>query len=98
MRPRAKLEVDIMEQRESDRKRFIKILCRIDLLGYFEMALADMGARKGVLGEKNTKFTLFLSLIAGVFGYMTINVLKGDSSVGKTNLANAVTGLFNTQK
>ncbi|MDP3065164.1 MAG: hypothetical protein Q8N08_00320, partial [Methanobacteriaceae archaeon] len=81
-----------------DNKKNMEILMKIDILKYFEEALKNMGPRKGVLGEKYTKLTLLLSLIAGVLGYPTINIVKGDSSIGKTNLSNAVTGLFRTHK
>ena len=87
-----------MIEKSDEQISLIKLLYRTDMLKYFEDSLMDMSARKGVLGEKHTKFTLLLSLVAGTLGYPTINMLKGDSSTGKTNLANAITGLFNTSK
>ena len=61
-----------------DDKVSIEILSKIDIfLGHYEDALTNMGARKGVLGEKYNKFSLLLSLVAGVTGYPTKYAKRG---------------------
>lgn len=55
----------------------------------------DMGF---IIGEVESKHTLNFNCLGARLGLSTINTLKGDSSIGKTNTANVVTGLHRTKK
>ena len=60
--------------------------------------MEERGINQAVMGEHHSSLTLFMNCIGALNGIETINTLKGSSSIGKTAVANMVTGLFNTKK
>ena len=74
------------------------ILKRPNLINFIEESLAEKSVAKAVKGEKHSKFTALLLCNAIPLGLKFMIVFKGSSSIGKTNLANLITGLFKTKK
>ncbi|QUH24189.1 hypothetical protein HYG87_10685 [Methanobacterium alkalithermotolerans] len=87
------------ELSEERRNELIEILSRPDLLSYIDEALYERPPNKGfIIGEVESKHTLNFNCIGARLGLSTINTLKGESSIGKTNTANVVTGLHRIKK
>ncbi|MBP2045145.1 hypothetical protein [Methanobacterium aggregans] len=84
---------------EEKRKELIQLLKRPDLLSFIDEALYERSPDDGfIIGEVESKHTLNFNCLGARLGLSTINTLKGDSSIGKTNTANVVTGLHRTKK
>jgi Mn-dependent DtxR family transcriptional regulator len=84
------------EKRKNELK---KILERPDLLSYIDRAFYERSTSSGfIIGEVESKHVLNFNCIGARLGISTINTLKGESSIGKTNTANVVTGIHRTKK
>lgn len=94
-----RIEEDCKEDElfDEDMKEFEEILKRKDLFYYIDRALYERNDRF-IIGEFNSKFTLFLNCVGAGLGIDTINTLKADSSIGKTTVADVVSGLFKTKR
>lgn len=92
-------ESEVEDIPEEKRKELIQLLKRPDLLGFIDEALYERSPDTGfIIGEVESKHTLNFNCLGARLGLSTINTLKGDSSIGKTNTANVVTGLHRTKK
>lgn len=93
---KSKHEEEISEEQMSG---MVKLLERPDLLSFIDQALYERSPDQGfIIGEVESKHILNFNCIGAMLGLSTINTLKGESSIGKTNTANVVTGLHKTKK
>lgn len=93
---KSKPEEEISEELMSS---MVKLLERLDLLSFIDQALYERSPDQGfIIGEVESKHILNFNCIGARLGLSTINTLKGESSIGKTNTANVVTGLHKTKK
>lgn len=95
-----KLNTELVVEKEviTEKKHLIEILKQPDLLKYVDEALEEKEVNKAVKGEIHSKLTSFMLCNTMNLGNYLMLVFKGSSSIGKTNLANLVTGLFKTKK
>lgn len=90
----ADMELEITDEEKEELKN---ILQKPNLLEYIDNAMYERTGDK-IVGEYESKHILNLNCIGARFGIASINTIKGNSSVGKTTIANVVTGLHNTKK
>ena len=87
---------EISKERKNELISFLK---REDLLSFIDKALYERSPDEGfIIGEVESKHVLNFNCVGARLGLSTINTLKGESSIGKTNTANVVTGLHRTKK
>ena len=91
-------EWNTINKTEIKTQYIIKILKRPDLLKYIKDSLEERDVDEAIIGEIHSKLTSFILCNAMNLGHYLMIVFKGSSAVGKTNIANMVTGLFKTKK